>query len=691
MLNEIWSVAKALEKRGVSVRATSKLFRKNKRATGLRVYLSDSGEISRVEVLDKDFVSNLGRYELANGMSFPSFNLKKFREFSKDFSQELDSRIKSAQKSERPGKAILSVFQSLFSEPRQDEGFDNYCRLVGKRLNDLPQSVAIVWGGGDIGDDFLAIRRLILALSARKWGGKEFLVELERKILEYADSLGQEELIELYKLCFKSESPLLLDVEVEVGAIAVASVEMSDYLNQRLLDQPDEEQTIMEGEIFDSLSGHRGQLEKRFPSPILPILGKVILFSNPKDVECQSRYGLQEGRSFATSTETGQKLQDALSSITEASRREKTWCPIPADYGKGSNLVIAYPEQAPEFEIGVAQLLSSDQQREGVFESQAESVLSALIRFKEKYGDSTIRFFIMGKADPGRCQVYLTELLTYDIIRGSAKRWATACKNVPAIPLILPPSEKGKPSETIRFSLPSPVAALKVLNLVFLRDGNSSTRTNTASLRDVYDLFLQNSDRARSSVRRLLTSSVLQLGPLLVHAGALRTSNRWESLTPENRLLASSASAVLGMLLFFKGRKKEQYMSDIAYNLGKLLQCADFIHREYCYEVRNGGKTKDLPGSLVGQSMFNAAMTRPSLALEQLAVRMRVYLQWANTVSTGQRVGLVKWGYKQFQEISRAIPRTELQRKFTERDRAELFLGYLSDLNETPQLTGEAQ
>lgn len=705
MLNEIWEVHRSLDSQGITAKPTSKLFKKNKKDDGLKVYLSTDGFIKRVECLDAEVVSQLSRYELANGMGFPTFNLKALREFGetpherKAALKELDARVKSIRRSAQPAAELTALIKKLLSEPEARD--TRYLRDVETRLNRIPEEVAPFWASNDIPDDFSLIKRLIETLLTKSWQADDFLNNLESAICRYAEDLASgadfNALLTLYGVCFKSKSPLLLEIlSSNDRCHAITSLKMADFLNRQLLKATSEEAKNSYDSsnlIVDSLSGVHGSLENIFPSPILPVLGKAILFSNPKEVACQSRYGLQEGLSFCTTIPTAQHLQDALKFITEDSRKGKTWDSVPADYGrKGSNLVVAYAERAPD-ELDLASLFASDSNEEGAFEERASSTLESLKTFEQKYQGSSVRLFVISKPDPGRCQVYLAQTLNKERIEKACRRWKSGCENIPKISTIMPYEERGR----IHPPVLGPIAVLKTLNISFTRDGSYSVSVATASLREIYELFLVDEESltkpshpVHATIRRLFRAAVFQLEPLLRTFGAIKLSGDLKNLKPAARQSACDGCSLLGLLLFFQNRRQETYMSEESYNLGRLLQFADIIHQEYCYAVRNKGKANDtkrnLPQQLIGQSIFNSALIRASLAIDQLSRRIQPYEIWASNAnpeeqtSNAKHVRRAKWALREFKKVLPTL-REKLTKPLDEKDRAELFLGYLSDTN----------
>jgi len=128
-------------------------------------------------------------------------------------------------------------------------------------------------------------------------------------------------------------------------------------------------------------------------------------------------------------------------------------------------------------------------------------------------------------------------------------------------------------------------------------------------------------------------------------------------------------------------------MNDVAYNLGRLLACANKLHLLYCQVVRRKKDgSSDVPPELLGSALLQAAYSNPASALARLGERMLPYQKWAETFpershlepAVQEKVGLVKYYHRFFEEFGQKIPREQLSKPFNDTDRAELLLGFLA-------------
>ena len=139
-------------------------------------------------------------------------------------------------------------------------------------------------------------------------------------------------------------------------------------------------------------------------------------------------------------------------------------------------------------------------------------------------------------------------------------------------------------------------------------------------------------------------------------------------------------------------------MNEYPYLLGQMLKAADALHELYCVKVRGNKEQKSLP-QLIGGSLYTSATEFPNQTLVQLLQRMKPYLNWARrsqnerlefTKKNGEKAEGPSAGYylSVFSQIADKLhPMLEPGTRFTETEKAQLFLGYLASFpqKETPQ------
>jgi hypothetical protein len=107
---------------------------------------------------------------------------------------------------------------------------------------------------------------------------------------------------------------------------------------------------------------------------------------------------------------------------------------------------------------------------------------------------------------------------------------------------------------------------------------------------------------------------------------------------------------------------------------GRMLKLADQLHALYCKEVRDNS----LPPQLIGNTLMTAALDSPAQALAQLALRIKPYYGWAQTIRKGDNAKLAGYYIKLYGEIASQLVTLEIPQRFNDTERAQLFLGYLA-------------
>jgi hypothetical protein len=131
------------------------------------------------------------------------------------------------------------------------------------------------------------------------------------------------------------------------------------------------------------------------------------------------------------------------------------------------------------------------------------------------------------------------------------------------------------------------------------------------------------------------------------------------------------AASLMGITLDKLGRRKEQYMQDPYFLVGRLLSLADTLHAEYSKKER-----KSVPPQLLGNALIPTAVADPSKGLARMLERIRVYKAWAQ--STEEETGLARWSLGEIGKIANELTGKLPRRRLSDPEQAELLLGYLA-------------
>ncbi len=483
-----------------------------------------------------------------------------------------------------------------------------------------------------------------------------------------------------------TNQPVYFDVaKIDLNHKAVAHPDTSKAINEFMLRHDTVKPQSDQGEL--DAFGNQGLLQDKYPTPKVANLGDVKLFSvNTDEIKALRRYGLKGSMQFPASTPVVQRMNNALLYLGDEKREEGlTWRGIP---GRNRNdLLIAYLEQAPDFQEQLAELFGGEAQRFGDadFAERTRSVLNALEGKLQEQPNLTARLLTLCEIDKGRKQVSLhRQFRVQDIIR-AAQEWKTGAANTPPVSIWFPNKKEMKADWKSHF-VPHPLDLTSVINRVWRSDaknGFASSFQRAVTTSDAYDLFFSDGPISRNKTCLCFSLLLHRTSPVLVGLGSVKTSCRWKDLSDNVRWQCRKTISLIGILLQQLGHSKDQFMQDSTYQIGRLLALADGLHLQYCKWVRTPDQKRkngdvEAPSELLGNSLFNLALDNPLSALARLAERVRPYKGWADTYS-GKDAGLIHWFVRQMGERERHIDVAELPDRMEDVHKAQLLLGYLAD------------
>ncbi len=284
-----------------------------------------------------------------------------------------------------------------------------------------------------------------------------------------------------------------------------------------------------------------------------------------------------------------------------------------------------------------------------------------------------IQLFILKKIDKARTKVVYTRQTDAYELEKCSEAWTLGCSNLPVFAF-------GK------VKAPFPLDVANVLNCFWKQNGERST-DQYKPISQYHGLeLLMNPDFPVTADLHILSEKSRTMGAFLGGLLAKNDSRHsiWERIT--------EMLALIGLMLYRKGIRKENYMEAFPYQYGQLLKVSDELHAMYCRVVRNG----DLPPQLVGSSLFQAAAETPLRTMSVLAQRMNPYIAWAKTYHTsgnppkGSETWRAKWCLQMYEEIAGKLKEVwTADVRFNDEEKAQLFIGYLAALPKREQNRGK--
>jgi hypothetical protein len=537
-----------------------------------------------------------------------------------------------------------------------------------------------------------AVQLLLERLSAAELDPDEFLTQIVRSAIEAVrrgedPKLAEQLLVGIEKAkrhgIEKKKITVVLDIarEPQDDFTRVAHPKMEGLYHRALLAQ---ERGAADG--ICALTGAHQQLEHgTLPEPKLPELENTILLSMNRDSPCNHRYGKIGADIFPIGKDTAGDLYKALLWITVPARKRKTWAPVPRNDGPRSDLLIAYIDSLPELPIDMAGILAdaTEVQLQGQFESESELVIAAFDAGGTIPRDAIFHALVLRRISKGQVQVELNRQYHVDRLRTAVLEWRAAAANVPEFGIYAPKS-KGEPASFLTPRTPYPGQIVRATRSYWIRNGEERQFVIGSDLSTVYDFFLEQHAVGRAAAKILLRILLGRCSALLLRCGGQlhRYGPTVRDLVPSAREPAVVAVTILGMTLHKLERYKEEYMSEPAFLLGRMLALADVLHIQYCTVVRGD----DVPPQLLGNQHFAMASDRPRRALAVLGDRLRIYQGWAATAkmkpgsseSVQRGIRVAKWALARMGEVTNQLEGRVPAGSFDDAGKAEMLLGYLS-------------
>lgn len=668
MLNELCQLSETLSG-NVKMRdwhdSLKQLPNANHKKPCYKIMIAQNGIISGIEPLGDEIVSSLRKWQLgSNGYSFPGFNILPFY-CVKDESEK--KRLEKWNKGKDPVE-LDSLKQSCIPENEivWNELMLNEC--LGKIPKELRKRCTA------IPDEFSAIN-ILLERVIETWGNdgcKRFANSLKEFIWNKIETGSNETALLPLLIRAKSENiSIFLDIP-DWHNYPVAHKNTSIAINDCLTQFEDINKQPASNYTNDAFGLPSNGCDKILPSVKLPKLDKVILRAMSKESPCQKRYGSVDASSFRIGEDSRKQAKSALEWLGDPVREGETW-----GQADGKELIFAYPTILPKSPLKLAACFGAHKadDKGARFENYAKDVIACLKGVKPNLKDVELRIFSLRKMDKARTKVVFHRNYSAQRLADAAIEWQQGCANIPILEFKTWGEEKGKIT-IASTEAPFPLQIADCLNRVWKLDGMSKSEVIAIPKSAGIELLLDESVVMRQ-VPHLL-SVLLQNGKNLfismgnaIHCNevvALGGSGKHKQFMP----------AILGLLLWKLGIRKERYMNNPPYLVGRMLKIADELHAVYCKEVRKN----NLPPQLLGNALMVAALDSPTQALSQLALRIAPYLGWARTNAT-ESAGLSRFFLKEFGLIEEKLRSATLPQRLDDAAKAQLLLGYISSNAQT--------
>lgn len=694
MLNELYQLSRNLQKCGIVFGTPHQDVKTPGKGDGFTIGINSQCQPEHIEYMDSVKMTKLWTIRKGKHNSFPYLKLKPLwnltlndpvrddlKKLRNKRNTKVDYRAKLEQicsgKEINKQEALISKWakQKIQALSGKDKKIDSLIQLVGRIPGDANETATFMTTLANL---FLQKMQTIIDDgygNSEKEGKKRQEIYETMFIGKIKKEKGKEKVV--------CDVPLFFDIsDWPRFSCRVADPSMGKLVGAHL---PAGQQAGVQG--ISALEGVRKVLHLGpYPDPTLPAVGIAYLFSMNENIPCHDRYRLIGSKIFPSSRDAVEAAHGALRWCVAEERKGKTWQGVP-NAKREQDLLIAYLEEKPENAIELASVFAAPDVKESetdeaAYESKTRTACDALRGVPGLNDSSQVNVFVISKVDPGRAQVVLNSAFSIKNIIQSVEEWRTAANNRTAFSLWLPPVKKGEKALQVEPPCPFPTDVMKCFQNQWIKNGLDKRDVSGVALRHVYDLFLGEGRISQGTAQMFLDIVLQRLGTLFIGIAGADHSGDVMGYSTEARKTVLTGISVLAIVLYKLGIKKEDYMKNAAFNVGRMLALADKLHCEYCINERGKNKSeaekrKSIPPQLIGNALMQTTLDNPTEGLARLSERLPIYYAWATKVQS-DNAGLVEEVLDQMGQVSADLENVTIPTQADDTVKAQILLGYLA-------------
>lgn len=433
-------------------------------------------------------------------------------------------------------------------------------------------------------------------------------------------------------------------------------------------------------------------------------LGQIKLFAAFDKIPCLKRYGLESSDLFPAGHNARELARKTLKYILAPERKGITWISL-RKYENRNTVAFAYCTKLTN--TNVIKVFDSDdmegQENIYISEEATKTALKTLKGIAESEPAAEIAIGIIAAVDKGNTKVLSSRHYPLTYYMSGAIRWQEGCANIPEV--VLPWLVKKE--KVLKGALPIyPTRAIWLLNSAWRQNGDMITRkqgkqkvpiSKRFASSDAIDFLFEKNETIRARVdaglENVLEKSTHALITAKLKAAMQLELEKLKIMGAQAHILSKMNAAVkkitfkdsdyvhmlptlYGLLLHKKGIRKEDYMKEDVFYLGRYFAVVDDLYIQYHMDVRSG----NVPMSLLGNDHLKLALQNPLDAFINLSSRLvHPYMSWAKRVGTDERPGqIAKNCIRRIKELTEGLSKAQLPTAIDDAGRAKLLLGYLS-------------
>lgn len=699
MIDELVKAANAMQRAGIYAKdwhgKLKPLPQVKAKEPCIRIWLTNEGHIHNLEPISSELALDLRKFEPDLGKSLPGFNVQPLYRLVKT-----DDDIKRASRG-MAGEMLKTEWAKEFLKyPADERAKDDFWEKTRDRLR---QSFGRVREELEKnckdrlieGETLQRLFEIVKKIEVERFQ-EEYCSLLQRKVLEgvlpimlmcYFATAVKKQKEDADSRIPVPKISVFLDI-VDYKKYPVARLETIERLNALLNGEESEQVLAPKDGGADAYGLDNTALGKKFDEVVLPSLGGVKIRSQVKEVPAQSRYDLCEAQTFHVGVEARKRTKRALEWLASKDHTGKTYG-IAGD----KELLFAYPRILPVKQISFIKMFGAQQDdsylNEDTFERLAATVIEQLKGAETEIAKAELEIFSLRKMNKAQTKVVYYRNITVASLEQASTRWGAGCRNIPK--LTVRSWSKAKNEKTgnsypvsIEGKTVFPVKLYRYLNAIWKHNGQrADTGKSKVKLFTPTDGLRLLLDRPNNSLAAHMLAHFMRHAQGYFLTLCYGTGNNEVTSLPDKEYYIG----ILGLLLFNLGNKKEDFMKDSAFLLGRCLRVADEIHRLYCEVVRK----KQFPSQLCGSSLLVGMMESPATTLSQLAMRSAPYVKWASAYRDDEKGKLVHYWMKQWSVIADQLHTLVWPKRLIPEERAQLFLGYLASFPKSEKDTTTGQ
>lgn len=671
MLNELFALSNTISEFEVETKEWHREYQTLPKAPCFRIWISTEGHICGIDELDNELIPLLRKYGKKSGTAktFPAFNIVSlYRVIDEGQKRYLDNVEKGA---------IPFDFDKIKEYCQEDNWVKSSQKCIDLSLEKIATEVKKIIEAQKVEDESAFY---LLAESIGKIEGG-FRTALENFIL--SELQQSKEINALLKLLFYkgNQSKIILDdngpnlsvildlFEYEQFEYPIASEYSTIRFNDILL-RAEEPVCDIDDDIKQSDAYGFQYRPMKEPMPSIKLKGfDVTLRSMFSGQPCQYRYRKIEDSSFPIAKETRSNFKKAFEWLAQDDKENQFWKVIDKN-----EIIFSYPTKIGNVPL-ICMPLFMNISAETQFVKAVSNFINVFTGMVPDNKPERIQIFFLRKMDRARTKIIHSRNCTPIELINCAEEWQKGCGNLPDF--------------YFKSIAPFPLEVANIINNVWKRNGSLAQGESSVKRIQKYqgtELLLDVPDKNMMGYYMHIIIShscglFLYTGNYFIKKEFKR--NKTDSKEQDNNLKNGKLKdinlllSVMGLLLYKYGKNKEDYMEQIAFQLGQFLKISDEIHAFYCKEVRKG----DVPTQLAGNSMLLSAIDTPITALVQLGKRINPYYTWAKQYRTKgkENSGLAGWYISLYEKTADKLKATLTESiHFNDFDKAQLLIGYMA-------------